>query len=167
VIVRISGILAKCRALQFFRSNEKAIIKSIVIAEGPRSRNRIALFGKIVSHLNNAVCHLSILSKLSTQYTTAPALCNKIKRKKYAGPPTPATTFQGKKSKKKDGSRGENPAGLTARGAWAEAQSTKTMARGARAMGQAPRLTRRSAGAEGLVYRVYFTGHFMQILHNL
>jgi len=80
---------------------------------------------------------------------------NKTK-KRSAGPPTPATTFQGKKlKKKKTGSRGENPAGLTARGAWAEAQSTKTMARRARAMAHAPRLTRRSAGAEGLVYRVF------------
>jgi len=103
---------------------------------------------------------------LRLNYSTAPAITQQIKQKKYAGPPTPATTFQGKKSKKKDGSRGENPAGLTARGPWATAQRTKTTARGARAVAQAPRLTRRSAGAKGLVYRVYFTGHFMQILHN-
>jgi hypothetical protein len=36
----------------------------------------------------------------SLNYSTAPAITQQIKQKKYAGPPTPATTFQGKKSKK-------------------------------------------------------------------
>jgi len=69
--------------------------------------------------------------------------------------PPPPPPFKGKNQRKKTGSRGKTPAGLTARGPWATAQRTKTTARGARAMGHAPRLTRRAAGAEGLVYRVF------------
>jgi len=64
---------------------------------------------------------ISILSVVEIKLYHRASTLQQIKQKKYAGPPTPATTFQGKKSKKKDGSRGETPAGLTARGPWAKA----------------------------------------------
>ena len=69
--------------------------------------------------------------------------------------PPPPPPYKGKIKEKKTGSRGENPAGLTARGPWATAQRTKTTARGARAVGQNPRSGERATGAEGLVYRVF------------
>jgi hypothetical protein len=56
------------------------------------------------------ISHLSILSVVEiTVYHRASNL-QQIKRKKYAGPPTPATTFQGKKSKKrKPAAEGKTP----------------------------------------------------------
>ena len=53
MVIGISGILAKHRALQFFSSNEKAVIKSIVIAEGPRSRDRVTPFDQISNWMSN------------------------------------------------------------------------------------------------------------------
>jgi len=73
-----------------------------------------------------------------------------IKQKRSAGPPTPATTIQGKKSKKTKPAAEKKPARLTARGPWATAH-------GARPKGQAPRLGRQARGIKGLVYRVFFT----------
>jgi len=80
-----------------------------------------------------------------------------IKQKKLAGPPTPATTIQGKKSKKTKPAAEKKPARRTARGPWATAQRTKTTARALRAVAQAPRLGRQARGIKGLVYRVFFT----------
>jgi len=94
---------------------------------------------------------------LSLNYIKAPAICNKNQKKKSAGPPTPATTIQGKKFKKTKPAAEKKPARLTARGPWATAHGAKPTARDASATGHGPRTRERASGAEGLVYRVFFT----------
>jgi hypothetical protein len=78
-----------------------------------------------------------------------------IKTKKISGPTHPRHHLSREKIQEKKQAAEKKPAGLTARGPWAKAQSTKTKARDARATGQAPSLVQRGRGIKGLVYRVF------------
>jgi hypothetical protein len=53
--------------------------------------------------------HLSILSKLRPQVYHRASKLQQIKQKKLAGPPTPATTIQGKNPRKKNRQQRKNP----------------------------------------------------------
>ncbi len=57
MVIGISGIVGIRCALQFFSTDIQIVIERVVIAKGPRRGNRITLLGKVISHLNNAICH--------------------------------------------------------------------------------------------------------------
>jgi hypothetical protein len=71
------------------------------------------------------ISHLSILSVVEPKLYHRASTLQQIKQKKYAGPPTPATTLQGKKSKKTKPAAEKKPARLTARGPWTTAQAQR------------------------------------------